>query len=329
LAGCLILTVLAACDNVSWGGADLTIVPPPPKAGGPPEPGKEPGVDPLPQGPILYHVEATAQNGRLTPVAAVVGDSLEPIRPRGNVRAFGDALIAAQLQPGTEFVLFRDGLRAGTFITQSASLVEMTCGPTPQATGELELAATAAGAREFLALAKVQAPQVARRPVESFEPNRTMRVLAPILADNLLRSRNAPLPTNWERALAQLRPFATGASQDLAFTATYLVGDTLGPGLDDVGQSLFFIGLPQNMGYDTVFVRYHDYAAGGKAALRVIDGIDLNNDEMPEFVLRVFGASDAWYEAIGRGRDGRWRVLMSDRCSAPAAVPGEPEAGIP
>jgi len=305
----------------------VTIVPPPPKASGPPEPGKEPGVDPLPQGPILYYVEASAQSGRLAPVAAVAGDSLEPIRPRGNVRAFGDAFIRAFLQPGTELVLFRDGLRVGTFVTQSASLVEQTCGPVPLAVGSLELAANAAGTTEYLALAKVQAPQIARRPIESLQPNRTMRVLAPILADNLLRSRNAPLPTNWDRALAQLRPFATGANQDLAFTATFLVGDTLGPGLDDIGQSLFFIGVPANMGYDTVFVRFQDYAAGGKIAPRVIDGIDLVHDATPEFLLRVYSASESWFEALGRGRDGQWRVLLSDRCVAAPAEPGEPDAG--
>ena len=28
----LILTIATACDNVNWGGADFSVVPPPPKA---------------------------------------------------------------------------------------------------------------------------------------------------------------------------------------------------------------------------------------------------------------------------------------------------------
>jgi hypothetical protein len=251
----------------------------------------------------------------------MAGDSLKLIRPGGDARAFGESFIAEHLRQGSEFVLFRQGVRAGTFVTQSAVLTESACGPTPVATGALELSATAGNAPEFLALAKIQAPQVQRRPPASLVPNRTMRVLAPILADNLLRARNAPLPANWERALAQLQPFAPGANQDLAFSATFLVGDTLGPGLDEEGQALFFIGVPANMGYDTVFVQYRDYASGGKAAPRMIDALDWNRDDVPELLLRVYGTTDSWFEAVGRSRNGKWRTLISDRCAATSSPP--------
>jgi len=318
LAGCLIIASLAGCDNVSWGGADVTIVPPPAKASGPPEPGVEPGIDPLPEGPILYHVEATAGGGRLSPVAEIAGDSVVPLRPSANPNFFHESFIAEHLRQGAEFVLFRGGVRAGTFVAQAAAVETTACGPAARATGLLELSASAADVREFLALAKVQAPQIPRRTVESIEPTRTMRVLAPILADQMLRSRRAPLPGNWERALAQLRPFARAGTQDLAFTATFLIGDTLGPGLDDAGASLFFVGLPARMGFDTVFVEYRDYANGGKAAPSVVDGLDWDRDDQPELLLRVYGTSDWWFEAVGTGRDGVWRRLMRDRCAAPA-----------
>jgi hypothetical protein len=327
LAGCLIVAFLTACDNVSWGGADVTIVPPPPKASGSPAPGVEPGVQPLPEGPILYHVETSAEGGRLTPVAEISGDSLLPFRPASNITAFHEAFIAEHLRQGAEFVLFHAGARAGTFITQSATLETAACGPAAKATGQLELAGSAAGVSEFLALAKVQAPQIERRPPVAIEATRTMRVLAPILADHMLRSRSAALPGNWERALAQLYPFSLGSSQDLAFTATFLVSDTLGPGQDDNGSSLFFVGLPARLGYDTVFVQYHDYANGGRAAPRVVDALDWDRDGLPELLLRVYGTSTSWFEAVGTSSNGPWRTILQGQCAAPLVAPPDSTAG--
>jgi hypothetical protein len=324
LAGCLILTFLAACDNVSWGGADVTIVPPPPKASGAPEPGVEPGAERLPDGPVLYHVVLTEGGGRITPIAEITGDSLAALRPIRDPRAWGEAFIEKRLQPGSEFVLFHQGVRVGTLIAQSAAIDASGCRPMPSGTGALELGQNASGVREFLALARTDAPQIQRRNEQPLTPTRTMRVLAPILADRMLRSRKSPLPGNWEKALVQLQPFPVPGSPDLAFTATFLVGDTLGPGLDDNGQALFFVALPASMGYDTAFVDFRNYATTQKAAPAVVDFLDWNSDDIPDLLLRVHGVNDAWYEAVGR-RNGRWRILFSDRCERPAAEPPSPD----
>jgi hypothetical protein len=313
LAGCLILTFLAACDNVSWGGADVTVVPPPPKASGAPETGVEPGAERLPAGPILYHVAVTDAGGRITPIAEISGDTLLPLRAQRDPRAWSEAFIAENLRQGSEFVLFHDGVRNGTLIAQNATVNVTPCRPDPQATGILELSPAAAGVREFLALAKVQAPQIQRRNEASLDPTRTMRVLAPILAERMLRPRGSPLPGNWERAMAQLKPFPMPGSQDLAFTATFLVGDTLGPGLDDIGQALFFVALPARMGYDTVFVEFHNYRDTRKAAPSVIDFLDWNRDDVPDLLVREYGVNETWFEAVGRA-GGEWRMIFSDRC---------------
>lgn len=320
VAGWLILTCIAACDNVSWGGADITIVPPPPKASGRPEPGSEPGAERLPEGPILYHVVA-ANGASITPVTEISGDSLLPLQARVNPLAYAEALIAEHLRQGSEFVLFRDGVRAGTFIAQSASVDESGCRPTARAAGALELGSLGEGVQEFLAIAKVQAPQIQRRTTEALVPTRTMRVLAPILADAVLRARNSPLPSDWERAMARLRPFSVPGARDPAFAATFLVGDTLGPGLDDDGQSVFFVAMPGQLGYDTVYVRFSDYAADGKSAPEVIDFLDWNRDDSPDLLLRVFGIDDVWYEAVGRAPGGEWRTLFSDRCDRTPVPP--------
>jgi hypothetical protein len=324
LAGCLILTFLVACDNVSWGGADVTIVPPPPKANGAPEPGIEPGSERLPGGPVLYHVELSNSGGRITPIAEIAGDSLSALRPIRDPQAWGEAFIERHLEPGSEFVLFHEGVRVGTLIAQTAAIDASGCRPMPRGTGTLELGQNAAGVREFLALAKAQAPQIQRRNEQPLVPTRTMRVLAPILADRMLRSRKSPLPGNWEKALVQLQPFPVPGSTDQAFTATFLVSDTLGPGLDDKGQALFFVALPASMGYDTAFVEFRNYATTGKAAPAVLDFLDWNSDDVPDLLLRVQGVNDAWYEAVGR-RNGRWRTLFTDRCERPVAEPPAPD----
>ncbi|MGD8277493.1 MAG: hypothetical protein PVH00_05675, partial [Gemmatimonadota bacterium] len=273
-AGCLIVILLTACDNVSWGGVDVTVVPPPPRPSGQPAPGVEPGAERLPQGPVLFHVTASGSVGSMVPVGEIDGDSLLPLRALSDPWAYGENFIAEHMRQGREFVLFREGIRAGTFLVSAAALDSTACGPVPEATGALELGEAGAGVEEFLALERVQAPQIPRRAAQPLEATRAMRVIAPIDADQLLRRRRAQLPGNWARAMAQLMVIGLSDTRNPGFTATFLVGDTLGPGLDDNGHSLFFVAMPSQLGYDTVYVSFNSYASTGKAAPEVIDFLD-------------------------------------------------------
>lgn len=320
VAGCLILIFLAACDNVSWGGADVTIVPPPPKASEAPEPGVEPGAERLPEGPILYHVRVTDGSAGITPVAEISGDTLLPLRAAANDLAYAQAFVSTNLRQGSEFVLFRSGVRAGTFITQSATVDEAVCRPTPRGTGILELSEAGEDVLEFLAIARVQAPQIQRRTPPSLTATNTMRLLADNYADRIIVSRGFSRPNDWNRARARIQPFAVPNAQDPGFTATYLVGDTLGPGLDDVGHAVFFVAMPGRLSFDTVYVRLRSYAADGKAAPEMVDFLDWNRDDSPDLLLRVFGTTDTWFEAVSRDADGRWRTVFADRCERPEPV---------
>ncbi|CAN5612073.1 hypothetical protein BH23GEM9_BH23GEM9_34190 [soil metagenome] len=316
----LIVILLAGCDNVSFGGADVAVVPPPPRASS--APGTEAGavevggVEPLPSNPVLYYVARTADGGYMTPVGEILGDSLALIRSAGDPATYAGRFVAEYMREGGEFTLFSRGRRAGTFIVHNASIPETpTCPLLPVATGALELSSGVA-AVEFLALARADAPVIAARtPPPEVSAGVRSRV-APILAERILRARGAQLPGNWVRANAQVLAFPAMNLPDPAFAATFLVGDTLGPGINNEGHSVFFIAIPSRdqTGWDTVYVNFRNYPETGKAAPRVVDFLDWSRDDQAELLLQVYGVNDTWFEAIGSRRDGTWRRIFRDRC---------------
>jgi hypothetical protein len=331
----LIVILLAGCDNVSFGGADIAVVPPPPRATALPEGAAEAGVEPLPSNPVLYYVARTAAGAYMTPVGEIRGDSLASIRSVGDPATYAGRFIAEFMREGSEFTLFSRGRRAGTFIVHNTAMPQTpTCPLLPMATGALELSG-GVQATEFLALARADAPVIAARtPPPEVGAGVRSRV-APILAERILRARRAQLPGNWVRANAQVLAFPALNLPDPAFAATFLVADTLGPGLDNEGHSVFFIAVPSRdqTGWDTVFVSFRNYPETGKAAPRVIDYLDWTRDGESDLLLQLYGVSDTWFEAVGRNRDGTWRRTFRDRCEeggrtlAPPAPPPTDTAG--
>ena len=329
----LSVLVVAGCDNVNWGGVEIAIVPPPQVSAAPQTGSGGTGSDDapterLPEGPVLYYVVNTTAGPTMIPVGEISGDSLIPIQARQDVQVFSQRYIAEHLRQGAEFVLYRRGSRVGTFVVQSATAPEPnTCPALPRAIGALELTSGAEQIPEYLAIAERYAPEIRRRAGAEPEVGRTMQVLAPILAEQMIRKRQAPLPGNWQRAMEQLQPIPVSGMSDPGFATTFLVGDTLGPGADNEGYSLFYIGVPARMSYDTVFVNYTNYAEGGKAAPRVVDFLDWNRDDQPELLLQVYGNNDVWFETVGRTQAGGWRRTFRARCSQgtpslPAPAPG-------
>ena len=309
------LAATASCDNVNWGGADVAIVPPPPRADALPASAEDLAADPLPQGPLLFYVVPSGETGTMVPVAEIAGDSLLPLRAEKDARAYATRLVAAHMRRGAEFVLYRRGTRMGNFVIQQASVPdEKACPMLPVARGTLELSSAAQQIPEFLAISKVSAPEMGRNIAFSTEPNRNMQVIAPILAERMIRARRAELPGNWQRAMAQLQPFPIANSRDAAFAASFLVGDELRTGGDNLGYSLFFIGQPgAQFGYDTVFVNFTDYPRAGKAAPRLIDFLDWNRDGQVDLLLQVYGAAGTWFEAVSRINN-RWQRSFQDKC---------------
>jgi hypothetical protein len=312
----LCVLALAGCDNVNWGGVEFAIVPPPEVSGKPATgSGGEDVTERMPEGPVLYYVARTAEGGAMVPVGEIAGDSMLPIRARGDALAYAQRFIADHMRQGSEFVLYRNGRRVGTLVVDAAEPpAPGTCPALPRARGTMELAAGADQIAEFVAIASPYAPEIRRRTGAPVEIGRTMQVLGPILAEKMIRARRAPLPGNWQTAMEQLQPIPVSGASDPGFATTFLVGDTLGPGADNEGYSLFFVGVPAQFSYDTVYVQFTNYAEAGKAAPRIVDYLDWNRDDQPDLLLQVYGINDVWFETVGKTQGGQWRRTFRDRC---------------
>ena len=313
----VILPTLLACDNVSWGGVEVAIVPPPKVSAKPATSGKE-VEERMPEGPILYYVLNRPPNPVLIPVGEISGDSMLPIRARTDAKAFADRLIGEHMRQGAEFTLYHEGARVGTLVVTAATAPEPNaCPALPHAVGALELQPGADSIPEFMAISSQHAPEIHKRVGGPPVIGRTMQVLAPILAEKMLRARHAELPGNWQRAMAQLKPFPIAGSQDPGYATTFLVSDSLGTAGDNIGYSLFYVGVPAQFSYDTVYVQFTDYPTQGKAAPRVVDFLDWTRDDQPELLLQVYGITDTWFEVVGKKADGNWRRTFQGRCQRP------------
>lgn len=316
----LIVLLLTACDNLDWGGAEFAIVPPPAI-----QDQSEAGVEldevtpeTPPTGPVLYYVRTEEEEALLTPIAEITPDALIPINPTGDWEIYSQRFISQSMRQGTEFVLFHQGERAGTFVLQSAMLPEEeSCPRIPHATGILELVESAREVPEFLAIAKNYAPTGGRRrTAPSLRPDPRISLQAAILAERALRARNARLPNNWTTALTDLHPFPITGSADPAFAATFALRDSTSRGANPAGYSLFLIAQPQpQVGYDATYLLFTDYATSekGKAAPRVIDSLDWNRTGSTGLLLEVSTDEESWFEAVEL-TDGEWRHVLDTRC---------------
>lgn len=318
LAVLLMVIAVGGCDNVEWGGLEIAVLPPPPRSG-PAQADLEAG-ERLPESPILYYVTRDSTAATVIPVAEVTDAGMLPILPGNDPEEFGDRFIAAFMRAGAEYTLYRQGRRAGTLVVDSAVVpAGAVCHPLPRATGRMELSGNAAGATEFLAMARTQAPPGITLPGDSLRVEGRMQVVGNILAERILRNRGAQLP-NWQRARVQILPFPLSEARDAGFTATFLTDDELRVGNDDIGYSLYVVYTPQaQTGYDTAYVAYTSYTAEGKAARRTIDFLDWNRDGSPELLVEVYGTQNSWFEAIGADDDG-WERLFEHRCESPGAI---------
>ena len=320
----LILTALAACDNVEWGGASVDVVTPPPPGPGEaaaPDPGSVAGLG-LPTGRVLFHV-IRGDNGtvaQLIPVAEISGDSLRTLRRPSGVspQAFEDRFRRAVMDSTMQFVLFRRGAEVGTLTVQGRGAIT-PCG-VPTGVGQLSTVAAAAGEREFLAFRKGLAPDV----IGEYMPPQvegTIQRYASLVAERLVLQNGLQRPRSWPGAQRDLQALDLVRGGQAEMAATYLSGDNLGIGpAQPEAWSVFYVAdYQQRAGYTPVYTEVRDYSKTGKGAPKVVDHLNWNAAGGSEILVQVFGQRESWYEAVSRDR-GTWRKAWeAGRCREPAA----------
>lgn len=314
LSAFLILTALAACDNVEWGGQSVKIVPPPPRTaevapeeaeGGAPQLG-------LPRGTVLFHVTLRGQGATVVPVAEVSGDSLRTLRippgvaPEAYVSRFRQTVLPAN----TELELFRHGARVGT-VTVTGEGPLTPCG-LPTATGTGATVAAAADQTDFLAFRRQLGPEV----LGEYGPPQvggTINRYASIVAERLVLEAGLPRPRSWAGARRDLQALNLVRGGDPEMAATYLSGDTLGVGPgEETGYAVFYVATYETRtGYTPVYSDTRDYRRGGKAAPRLVDYLDWNGAGGNEMLIQVHGRDQSWYEAVSADDGGRWRRIWA------------------
>lgn len=312
-----ILALLSACDNVQWGGTDLEIIPPPPSVvltapEGDPATSAQLG---LPVGPVLFHLQKSTGGSTLVPVGELSGDSLKTIRAgsEADPAEFQSQFRAAVLPVGAQFRLFRRGAPVGTFVVQGNGPLT-TCG-VPTAIGNATVVAAATEATEFLAFAEGLSPEV-RGQYNPPQITGSITTYSSIVAERLILQAGLPRPRSWAGAQRDLDPIEIQGGGHPEMSATYLVGDSLAVGpADPQGYSIFYVADYETArGYNPVYTEVRDYRRTGKQAPALIDYLNWNGQAGAELLVRVFGRTDAWYEAISQ-QNGRWeKVWEGDRC---------------
>lgn len=316
LAIALILTGAPGCDNVGWGGIDVELAPPPEASGGQAVEVDQPiseGPTKVP-GPVLLAGTRDGERGTFVVVGEVAGNAL---------RTFPDAAFPQDTErlrrltaPGSEWILFSEGVRVGRLITELVGPARDFCGGRLAVTGLVELVPSAAEAERLLALPTADA---ATRPHEAYRELQHVydqRVASLTIAGDAIPRYGAPWPAlGTLDARDHIQAFQLRGAPGQSVAATFVSGDELRVGPAGSGAwALFVIGQEQGGTYREAYTWYRSAAQEGKGIPRYFDHLDWNGDGTDEILLDVFGESGRWFAALAR-RDGSWVRTFQDGCA--------------
>jgi hypothetical protein len=315
---CLILVGSAGCDNVTWGGVDLQLVPPPPAPGSLEIPADARVFAELgmPTGTVLFHLFRDTADTRLVPVAELGPEGLRTLRrPAGvSAEAYENRFRQAVMPVGAQFDVFRRGSRVGTFVVQDYGR-STGCG-LPTATGNLTTVAAATDQRDFLVFRRGLAPE-GRGEYTPLQITGSIRTYASLLAERLVLQAGLPRPRSWPGAQRDLQAIEIMPGGHPEMAATYLVGDVLQMGpADPNGYSIFYIAdFEARRGYQPIFNEARNYSQTGKAAPRLVDHLDWTGNDWQDILIQVFGEDQIWYETVTRNERGQWvKSWEAERC---------------
>jgi hypothetical protein len=322
LAIAVILTGATGCDNVDWGGAEWRLAPPPTiaadtLAGGAAAAAGDPAGREY--GPLLLAGTRDAGRATFAVVGEVQGEGLLAIGPAPEDVERVDSLTA----PGSEWILFADGVRVGTLTVDEVGTSAGYCPARRTVSGVVELVPPASEAERLLAL---PARVGAGRAYGSFAPMEDVydqRVATITWAVEAIPRNQATFPSEGLLAARQdIQVFQPTGAPGPAVAATFMYRDRLT--IAPAGQgayALFLLGAQRGGEYVEDFAWYRPVGEGGKGAPRFFDHLDWDGDGDSEILLEVLGAERRWFATLGR-RGSEWIRTFQDACGTGPATGG-------
>lgn len=316
LAIAVILTVATGCDNVAWGGIDVSVEAPIRDSVAAEQevtaaPVEE--VPATPTGPLLLAGIRDGSTVSLTPIGMLVDGRLTPLPAPTDTVAYRD--VTDQMREGSEWVLFASGVRVGAATATGPTSDPTACGPDLALTALPQLLPDAADTQRFVAL---PAAEAGSRPYDDYTPlehNYNQRVASLTLGGAAVSRVGATWPAGGmleiRRNMQAFRP------QDAEWTSiaiSFVVADGLntsaaGPG----AYSLFLMAEERPTGFRETFVWYRS-AEEGKAAPRLFQHADWDGDGADEVLLEVFGEGRRGWVALERADQDNWEVAYRSPC---------------
>jgi hypothetical protein len=164
---------------------------------------------------------------------------------------------------GSEFVLFSQGVRVGTFTVESVETDESFCVARPRARGVAELIPQAQEQTRFLALPRDYAREYPRSPYLVPEMDRAQRDATLSLPGPVLADLGAERPADFLNTRFDMQAFRPTGEEPPLFAVTHLIRDRLRVERPPpTAFSLFLLGVPSGESYRPGFVWYRQVARG-------------------------------------------------------------------
>ena len=317
-----IVVMATGCDNVSWGGIDVSLKPPGTDSAATTAREAESAEEleeSLPAPPerlFLFLATRTEGTAVLTPIGEIEGGTLSALPREEEVPGFRAQFAQERMAPGARFILFAEGTRVGTLTVGDDPPTESPyCLARAQVEGTVELVPGASGAQRFLALAHRLGETFGYGSYRSHTHNYDQRVASLNMSASLIPQVGATWPSSLLDIRRDIQVFALNGEDPPVVAATFVYQDQLRqqPAPNNA-YSLFVLGQDRGAGYQPVFFRYRHVGEQGKGAPRYLSRLDWDRDGQEEILLDVFGEETQWFAVVGR-RGNRWQTVFEDPCA--------------
>ena len=322
-----IVIVATGCDNVEWGGIDVSLRSPSESPVSDPPPDEVEVVedtvsDGPPLGPVLYLGYRDGDQATLVPVAEIRPEGLFPIEGIGSVEE-SRSFAAEHLTPGLEFTLFSNGAQVGTFSAEVFSVDERYCRVRPQIRGHIELTSAAATVRKFLAVPVREGSELGYGTYSPVAQTTDLRNTSLRMALRVLRDVGVFLPGDVIDIRRDIQMFRTRPGATPTVVATFVYADDLAIGpMPREAYSIFLTADDDDgVGYRRTYVEYRLGSRDGKGTARYFDHLDIDGDGSDEVVLEVMGERSMWLSTLSR-QGGAWVEEYRDPCGLPSMSSG-------